>query len=184
VKFMPMPIVGAFVIEIEPIEDTRGFFARTYCEREFVDHGLPSRFVQCNSSLTRKRGTLRGMHLQAPPHEEAKLIRCTSGGVYDVTLDLRPSSATFMKWHAVELDAVRRNAVYIPEGCAHGFQTLRDESELQYSMSAQYEPDASRGVRWNDEAFKIRWPIDNPILSPADLALARFEREKWIRQYR
>lgn len=183
-KFTPIPIEGAFVIEIEPIEDIRGSFARTYCEREFMNHGLHPRFVQCSSSLTRKRGTLRGMHLQAPPHQEAKLVRCTSGGVYDVTLDLRPSSATFLKWHAVELDAARRNAVYIPEGCAHGFQTLKDESELQYSMSSPYVPDASRGVRWDDEAFKIRWPIDNPILSPADLALPRFEPDKWIREYR
>ena len=178
-KFTLMPIKGAFVIELEPIEDARGFFARTYCEREFINHGLQARFVQSSVSVTRKRGMLRGMHLQASPHAEAKLIRCTSGRVFDVTLDLRPSSASFTTWHAVELDATRRNAVYIPEGCAHGFQALTDDCELHYSMSVGHAPDASRGVRWDDEAFRIRWPIGNPILSPADLAWPRFERGTW-----
>jgi dTDP-4-dehydrorhamnose 3,5-epimerase len=179
VKFTPMPIAGAFVVEIEPHEDERGMFARTFCEREFAAHGLRTRFVQCNLSVTRKRGMLRGMHLQAPPHEEAKLVRCVKGRVYDVTLDLRAGSATFMKWHPVELAAERRNAVYIPEGCAHGFQALTDDCELEYQISAEYSPGAKRGVRWDDAAFGIRWPLAHPVLAKDDIAFAPFDRDSW-----
>jgi dTDP-4-dehydrorhamnose 3,5-epimerase len=176
-----MPIAGAFVVEIEPHEDERGMFARTFCEREFAAQGLRSHFVQCSLSLTRKRGMLRGMHLQAPPHQEAKLVRCVRGRVYDVTLDLRAGSATFMKWHAVELAAELRNAVYMPEGCAHGFQALTDDCEIEYQMSAFYVPQAGRGVRWNDAAFGISWPISDAHMSPADREFAPFSPKDWER---
>ncbi len=182
-KFEPLPIAGAYGIEVEPLRDERGFFARTWCEREFASHGIAARFVQSNLSVTRERGMLRGMHLQARPHEEAKLIRCVRGRVYDVTLDLRPDSASFLKWHAVELDAETRNAVFIPAGCAHGFVTLSDDCELHYEMSAFYVPEAKRGVLWNDPAFGIRWPIDEPQVSATDSAFAPFNAARWRTTY-
>jgi dTDP-4-dehydrorhamnose 3,5-epimerase len=182
VKFTRMPIAGAFVVEIEPHADERGMFARTFCEREFAAQGLRSHFVQCSLSLTRKRGMLRGMHLQAPPHEEAKLIRCARGRVYDVTLDLRADSGTFMKWHAIELAAELHNAVYIPEGCAHGFQALTDDCELEYQITVEYVPDAKRGVRWDDPAFGIRWPLADPVLSAEDISFGRFDKDTWTTQ--
>jgi dTDP-4-dehydrorhamnose 3,5-epimerase len=182
-KFTPTPLAGAFVVELEPNEDERGMFARTYCEREFATHGIRARFVQANVSVTRQRGMLRGMHLQAPPHEEAKLVRCVHGRVHDVMLDLRPGSATFAKWYAVELDAERHNAVYIPEGCAHGFQALRADSELLYQMSAFYVPEAKRGVRWNDPVFGIAWPVPDALVSESDQSFARFDAEQWRRAW-
>jgi dTDP-4-dehydrorhamnose 3,5-epimerase len=182
-KFAELPIEGAWEIGLEPARDERGLFARTWCEREFAAHGMDARFVQSNLSVTKGRGMLRGMHLQARPHEEAKLIRCVRGRVYDVMLDLRPTSPTFLRWHGIELDAERRNAVYIPEGCAHGFVTLADDCELHYEMSAFYVPEAKRGVLWNDPAFGIRWPVAEPTVSAADRSFAPFDPAAWKTAY-
>lgn len=160
--FRETKLKGAFLIEPELREDERGFFARTFCSREFAAHNLNFNFVQCNVSFNKKKGTLRGMHYQVAPHEEAKLVRCTRGALYDVIIDLRQDSSTFKKWMAVELTSDNRHMLYIPEGFAHGFLTLTDNSEVFYQMSQSHVPDAARGVRWNDEAFKIEWlPADN-----------------------
>jgi len=183
VKLAALPVSGAFRVDLEPHRDERGLFARTFCEREFAAQGIAVRFVQSNLSVTSKRGMLRGMHLQARPHEEAKLIRCVRGRVYDVMLDLRPASASFLRWHAVELDADQRNAVYLPAGCAHGFVTLADDCELHYEMSAFYVPEAKRGVLWNDPAFGIRWPIEKPAVSAGDSAFAPFDVAAWKKSY-
>ena len=156
--FMPAAVEGAYVIEPERFGDVRGFFARTFCARQFEEHGLDPRLVQCSLSFNRKAGTLRGMHYQAAPHGEAKLVRATSGSAYDVAIDLRPDSPTYLRHAAVVLSAEDRNAIYIPPGCAHGFQTLEDDTEILYQMSAFYEPSAGRGVRWNDPVFGIEWP--------------------------
>jgi dTDP-4-dehydrorhamnose 3,5-epimerase len=163
-----LPLQGACVIEPDLLEDERGFFARTFCAREFETHGLKSSFVQCNISFNGKKGTIRGMHYQATPHEEIKLVRCTMGAVYDVIIDLRNSSAAFMKWTSVELTAENRRAIYIPEGFAHVFQTLEDNSELLYQMSEFYHPESARAVRWDDPAFSVEWPLPDPILSDRD----------------
>lgn len=167
-KFEPLSIPGAYVVVLEPLEDERGFFARSWCRSEFEARGLNPRVEQCNISRNRERGTLRGMHYQVAPHAEAKLVRCTRGAVYDVVLDLRPDSPRYLRWEAVELSAENYKALYVPEGCAHGFQTMVDDSELFYQMAAAYAPGSSRGVRWDDPAFGIVWPLPNPILSPKD----------------
>ena len=166
--FAPTPLAGAFVVELERREDERGFFARSFCQDEFAKHGLNPRIAQCNVSFNARRGTLRGMHYQAKPHEEAKVVRCTQGAVFDVMVDLRPDSATFKRWHGVELSASNRRALYIPEGLAHGFQTLTDDAELLYLMSEFYHPECARGVRWDDPAFRIEWPVANPHMSERD----------------
>jgi dTDP-4-dehydrorhamnose 3,5-epimerase len=160
---------GAFIIKSELLEDERGFFARTWCQREFDRQGLNSKLVQCNISFNRTKGTLRGMHFQAAPHQEVKLVRCSRGAIYDVIVDLRPESSTFKGWTAVELTAQNRLQLYIPPGFAHGFQTLEDETEIFYQMSEFHEASSARGVRWNDPAFEIKWPkTDNRILSSRD----------------
>jgi dTDP-4-dehydrorhamnose 3,5-epimerase len=166
--FRETALPGVFIIEPERREDRRGFFARTWCEEEFAAHGLNPRLVQCSVSLNVLRGTLRGMHYQAPPRAEAKLIRCTRGAIWDVALDLRPGSHTFRRHFGAELTAENHLALYIPEGVAHGFQTLEDNTEVLYQMSATYAPDAARGVRFDDPAFGIRWPIPEPILLDRD----------------
>jgi dTDP-4-dehydrorhamnose 3,5-epimerase len=166
--FRVTPVPGAFIIAPEPREDRRGFFARTWCEDEFAAYGLNPRLVQCSVSLSVLRGTLRGMHYQVPPRAEAKLIRCTRGAIWDVALDLRGDSPTFRRHVGVELTADNHLALYIPEGVAHGFQTLDDNTEVLYQMSAAYAPDAARGVRFDDPAFGIRWPIPEPILLDRD----------------
>jgi dTDP-4-dehydrorhamnose 3,5-epimerase len=166
--FVETGLQGAFIVEPERLEDVRGFFARTWCQREFEAHGLNPQLVQCSISFTKRKGTLRGMHYQAAPHEEAKLVRCTMGAIYDVMIDLRPESSTFKQHSAVVLSADNRKMVYIPEGFAHGFQTLEDNSEVFYQMSAFYSPESARGVRWNDPSFGIRWPIDDPIILERD----------------
>lgn len=166
--FRETTLPGVFIIEPERREDRRGFFARTWCEEEFAAHGLNPRLVQCSVSLNVLRGTLRGMHYQAPPHAEAKLIRCTRGAIWDVALDLRPDSPTFRRHVGVELSAENHLALYIPEGVAHGFQTLDDNTEVFYQMTAAYAPDAARGVRFDDPAFGISWPIPQPILLDRD----------------
>jgi dTDP-4-dehydrorhamnose 3,5-epimerase len=173
-KFQETPLRDAWVVDIAPIEDERGFFARSFCGREFSEHGLNPRVVQCNVSFNRRRGTLRGMHYQAAPHEEAKLVRCTQGAVWDVMVDLRPASPTFKRWHGVELSAANRRAFYVPEGVAHGFQTLSEDAEVLYQMTAAFVPEAARGVRWNDPAFAIRWPIADPFMSERDRAFPLF----------
>jgi dTDP-4-dehydrorhamnose 3,5-epimerase len=158
VRFIETPLAGAFVIEAERFEDERGFFARTFCEREFAERGLNPRIAQGNLSYNERRGTLRGMHFQKPPHAEAKLVRCTMGAIHDVIIDLRPGSASYMNHFAVRLDADNRAMLYIPEGLAHGFLTLADRTEVAYQMSVAYSPDHGAGVRWDDPAFGIPWP--------------------------
>ena len=167
-KFTPAGLRDAYVIEPELILDERGFFARSFCREEFERHGLNPNLLQCNISFNEKRGTLRGLHYQHVPYAEAKLVRCTMGAIYDVILDLRPHSATFKQWTAVELTAKNRLMLYIPEGFAHGFQTLADDTEVFYQMSAVYQPDAACGIRWNDQAFAITWPIKPLIISAKD----------------
>jgi dTDP-4-dehydrorhamnose 3,5-epimerase len=171
----PAPLEGAFVIDLKRLEDDRGFFARSFCAKEFADAGLDPRVAQCNVSFNRRKGTIRGMHFQAAPHAEVKVVRCTQGSVWDVIVDLRHDSATFRHWYGVELTATNRRALYVPAGLAHGFQTLTDDCELLYMMSEFYVPDASRGFRWNDPAFAIDWPIPDPILSERDRNHPAFE---------
>ncbi|HUT23514.1 MAG TPA: dTDP-4-dehydrorhamnose 3,5-epimerase [Sumerlaeia bacterium] len=167
--FDAIELPGAFIIHPEKIEDDRGFFARTFCSEEFQERGLASVFVQCNISFNRTKGTLRGMHCQVAPHEEIKLVRCTMGAVYDVIIDLRRDSPSFRRWAAVELTASNRQMLYVPAGFAHGFQTLEDDAEVFYQMSAPYRAESARGVRWNDPAFGIVWPPANVrIISPRD----------------
>lgn len=149
----------ACVIDLQERADGRGFFARAFCEREFAEHGLTTRFVNTNLSLTRRKGTLRGMHYQRPPHAEAKLVRCTRGAIYDVIVDLRPESPTWGQWLGVELTADNHRQLYVPEGFAHGFVTLMDDTEVTYQVSAFYAPEAEDGVRWDDAAFGIEWPV-------------------------
>jgi len=168
------PLQPACVIDIEPARDERGYFARTFSREEFARHGLPGDFVQASLSFNRRRGTLRGLHYQAEPAAEGKLIRCTRGAIFDVMLDLRRESPTWCRWFAVELSADNGRAVYVPPGFAHGFQTLTDDAELFYQMTAAYRPELSRGVRWNDPAFGITWPLADPIVSARDAGLADF----------
>jgi dTDP-4-dehydrorhamnose 3,5-epimerase len=175
VKFIETRLKGAYIIEPEPIEDERGFFARSWCQQEFEAHGLNPNLVQCNISFNKKKGTLRGMHYQVTPHEEAKLVRCTKGAIYDVIIDLRPDSPTFKQWIAVELTAKNYKMLYIPEGFAHGFQSLEDNTEVFYQMSDFYHPQCARGVRWNDPVFKIEWPQNEWIISDRDLQYPYFE---------
>lgn len=167
-KFAPTPLAGAFVVEIERLEDDRGFFGRSFCQEEFRAHGLSPVVAQCNVSWNRRRGTLRGLHFQASPHAEAKLVRCTRGVIWDVIVDLREGSPTRLRWHALELNAENRLALYVPEGFAHGFQTLADDSEVLYQMSEAHHPNLARGVRWDDPALAIKWPLSVPILSERD----------------
>lgn len=169
-KFTPAPLEGAWVVEPNCIEDERGFFARTYCQDEFRNHGLSTAVAQSSISWNAQRGTLRGMHYQAAPHEEEKLVRCTQGAVWDVIVDIRPHSAKRFTWFAIELSAANRRALYIPKGFAHGFQTLLDESEVLYQISEFYKPESARGLRWSDPRLDIAWPIAAPIISPRDQA--------------
>ena len=160
---------GAMIVEMERIGDNRGFFARAWCQREFESRGLVSRFVQNNITFTPVKGTLRGLHYQVPPHEEAKLVRCTRGAIYDVIVDLRPGSATFGKWLASELTADNHRMIYIPGDFAHGYQVLADNTEVFYQVGDFYAPDFERGMRWDDPAFDIAWPITPPpVLSQKD----------------
>ncbi len=167
--FNETKLPGAFIIEVKRLEDERGFFGRSFCRREFEERGLNPFVAQCNISFNRDAGTLRGMHYQATPHAEEKLVRCTRGALYDVIIDLRPESPTFKRWVSLELTEENCRMLYIPKGFAHGFQTLVDETEIFYQMSAFYHPDSSRGVRWNDPAFGVQWPeTDRVILSDRD----------------
>jgi len=166
--FTETKLPGAYVIEVEKREDQRGFFGRTFCREEFEAHGLNSQVVQCNTSFNKRKGTLRGMHFQAVPFAEAKLVRCTSGSIYDVIIDLRPASTTFKQHFAVELSAANHRMLYIPENMAHGFQTLEDDTEVFYQMSQMFSAEHARGVRWNDPAFGIEWPADERIITERD----------------
>ncbi len=194
--FVETKLKGAYLIEIQKLEDDRGFFARSYCFREFEAHGLNPRVVQCNISYNAKKGTLRGMHYQVPPYEEAKLVRCTMGSIYDVIVDIRPNSATYSQWIGVELSSTRFTAssfqltllyvspltahymmLYIPEGFAHGFITMEDNTEVFYQMSEFYAPDSAKGIRWNDPAFDIQWPLEPAVMSEKDRNYADFSRK-------
>ena len=166
--FTETKLRGAFIVEPERIEDERGFFARSWSQREFAGRGLESRLEECNISFNRRKGILRGMHFQVAPFAQAKLVRCTAGAIYDVAVDLRRDSETFKQWVAVELSAENRLMFFIPEGFAHGFQTLADNTELFYQMSEVYAPQHARGVRWNDPAFGIEWPLDERIMIARD----------------
>ncbi|MBA7705193.1 dTDP-4-dehydrorhamnose 3,5-epimerase [subsurface metagenome] len=177
-RFIPTKLNDAYIIEFESIVDNRGFFARTFCEKEFRKKGLTSHFVQCNIAWSNAKSTLRGMHYQIAPHSEVKMVRCTRGAIYDVIIDLRPDSPTYCKWSAVELTPNDNKMLYVPEGFAHGYQTLEPDTEVSYWMSNFYSPDAQRGIRWNDPAFGIHWPIPDPILSEKDLSYPDFEPQK------
>jgi dTDP-4-dehydrorhamnose 3,5-epimerase len=160
--FSETGLPDAFLIDLERVEDERGFFARAWDERELSEHGLESRVAQCNVSFNKRKGTLRGMHLQRPPHQEVKLIRCTRGGLFDVIIDLRPESGAYKRWIGVELTADNRRMLYVPRGFAHGFQTLEDDTETFYMVSEYYTPGAESGVRWDDPVFGIEWPLGRP----------------------
>jgi dTDP-4-dehydrorhamnose 3,5-epimerase len=175
VIFKPTNFRGAYVIEPERRADFRGYFARTYCEKEFAAFGLETHIAQCSVSFNQRKGTLRGMHYQVAPFEEVKVVRCIRGAIYDVIIELRPSSPTFKKHFAVELDERNGNALYVPAGFAHGFQTLAENSEVFYQMSQYYNPQAARGVRWDDPAFGIVWPGEVKVISERDRAYPNFE---------
>jgi dTDP-4-dehydrorhamnose 3,5-epimerase len=166
--FQETSIAGAYLIGIDPFCDERGFFARTWCREEFAARGLNGKIAQCSISFNLRRGTLRGMHYQEAPYAEAKVVRCTAGAIYDVLIDIRPNSPTFQKWFAAELSSSNRAALFVPEGVAHGFQTLADSSEVEYQISEPYQAGYGRGVRWNDPAFGVQWPLEISVISERD----------------
>ncbi len=174
--FTETRLKGVYIIDMEPIRDERGFFARSFCQNDFTEHGLKVNVAQCNVSFNKKKGTLRGMHFQHPPKAEAKLVRCTRGKIYDVVIDLRPGSPTYCQWEAVELTADNYRALYIPEEVAHGFQTLEDNSEVFYQMYEFYAPEYAGGVRWDDPAFGITWPLPRPIISERDQSYPLYKK--------
>ncbi len=167
-RFHATPLTGAYLVEIEKIGDERGFFGRSWCQREMAEHGLDSEIAQINTSLSRQRGTLRGLHFQVAPYQESKLIRCTRGAIFDVIVDLRPHSPTYGQWYGAELTADNHLALYSPKGFAQGFITLQDDSEITYIASEPYAPGKDRGVRWDDPAFGIRWPMQPVVMSDKD----------------
>lgn len=168
-KFIPTELAGAYIIEVEPMEDERGFFARSWCAEELRNHGLEPNLAQCSVSFNRKKGTLRGMHYQGAPYEETKVVRCTAGSIYDVIVDVRPASPTFKQWISVELSAENRRMIYVPTGFAHGFQSLVENTEVFYMVSEFYQPEYSRNVRWNDPKIAIEWPPEeHRVISPRD----------------
>ena len=167
-KFSETKLKGAFVVDIDPFRDERGYFSRMFCRNEFIAHGLNPDVAQCNVSFNHKRGTLRGMHYQLPPSAEVKFIRCVRGAIFDVIIDLRKGSPTYMQWVGVELTEENGRMFYVPEGFAHGYQTLADNTEVQYMVSEFYSPEHERGVRHDDPAFGIEWPIENPMISEKD----------------
>ena len=169
---------GVFHLHIVPAVDERGFFARTWCQEEFERHKLNARLVQCSLSFNRRKGTLRGIHYQAAPFEECKVVRCTQGAIYDVIVDLRPDSPTFRQSIGITLSAANREMIYIPEGCGHGFMTLEDDTEVFYQMSEFYKPEAARGVRWDDPAFQVAWPAEPVVISERDRTYPDFRLDK------
>jgi dTDP-4-dehydrorhamnose 3,5-epimerase len=168
VIFKPTDLAGAYVVEPDRHPDVRGYFARTFCEKEFADHGLDPHVSQCSVSFNCRKGTLRGMHYQTAPSEEVKVVRCNRGSIYDVIIDLRTASPTYKNWFATQLDEQNGNMLYIPKGFAHGFQTLADDTEVFYQMSQVFAPEHARGVRWNDPAFSISWPEAERIILDRD----------------
>lgn len=168
--FTPARLSGLCLVEMERHEDARGWFARSWCAREFAEHGLTAELAQVSVSFNRLKGTLRGLHYQRPPHAEAKLVRCLTGAIWDVALDLRPASPTLGQWQAFELSAENRRALYVPEGFAHGFQTLAPSSEVLYLISSFHAPEAAAGLRYDDPAFGIPWPLPVTSISPRDAA--------------
>ncbi len=179
-RFAETPLPGAWVIELDPLEDERGWFARTFDAQEFASRGMDPAVVQCNASFNARRDTIRGMHYQAEPHGESKLVRCVRGVVFDVAIDLRPGSPAYCRWHAVRLSAENRSAFYIPAGIAHGFQTLADGCEVLYQMGHRYVEQAARGVRWDDPAFAIEWPAPQGalVVSERDRSFPDFRPER------
>lgn len=173
--FHETKLPGVFEIHLEPASDERGFFARSWCQKEFGEHGLNPKLVQCNVSFNERKGTLRGVHYQAAPYQEAKVVRCTVGAIHDVVIDLRPESPTFKHWISAVLTARNRHMLYVPEGCAHGFLTLADQTEVFYQMSEFYHPEAACGVRWNDPAFQIAWPEQVQLISERDKTYPDFQ---------
>ncbi len=173
--FNETKLKNAFIIEIEQLDDERGFFARAWDNKKFEEHGLNSKLVQSNISFTKKKGTIRGMHYQVPPYTEAKLIRCTRGKIYDVIIDLRTKSKTFTKWMSVELSGINHRMIYVPEGFAHGFQTLEDNTEVFYQVTKEYNPNYEGGLRWDDPVFGIKWPLGKKIISKKDRSWKSFE---------
>jgi dTDP-4-dehydrorhamnose 3,5-epimerase len=176
--FTELELKGAYLVEVKKIEDERGFFGRAWCANEFVEHGLNKNFVQLNTSFSKKKGTIRGMHFQADPYQEVKFIRCTRGKIWDVIIDLRPNSPTFKKWVGNELTADNYRMVYVPENFAHGFITLEDNSEVYYPVTQFYTPGAERGLRWNDPAFNIKWPVEVTVVSEKDSNHSDFSIER------
>lgn len=174
-RFTPTELAGVVRIDLEPVEDARGFFARLYCEREFAANGLLSKVAQSSLSQTTQQGTVRGMHFQWPPVQEAKLVRCVRGRIFDAVVDLRPESATLGRHIALELSAANRTALFIPPGLAHGFQTLEPDCEVLYQMSDFYAPDLASGVRWNDPAFGISWPLPCAAIHERDANYPDFD---------
>ena len=174
-KFIETPLKGAFIIEPEPVRDQRGFFSRTWCKHEFAEHELAFEIVQCSISYNVKKGTLRGMHYQSLPHEEAKLVSCIRGSIYDVIVDLRPDSSTYIKWFSLELNETNRRFIYIPKGFAHGFQSLEDNTEVFYQISEFYNPNSSKGILWNDASLQINWPLSISEISDKDLSYKQLE---------
>jgi dTDP-4-dehydrorhamnose 3,5-epimerase len=172
--FAAAQLDGAWLIDVEPRPDERGFFARSWCRQELAAHGLEAEIAQESLSFNRHRGTVRGLHFQRPPHEETKIVRCTRGAIFDVIVDLRPGSPTYLRWQGVELNAENRRALYIPKGLAHGFQSLTDEAEIAYQISAFYAPDAAGGYRHDDPAFAIAWPLPVTVISDRDLGWPAF----------
>ena len=162
--FIETKIKGAFVVELEKYSDDRGFFSRAWCQKEFKEQGINSRFVQANIGFSKNSGTIRGIHYQIAPFEEAKLVRCIRGAIFDVVLDLRPELPSFKQWFGIELSDENRKMLYVPEGCAHGYQTLVDNTEVFYQVSQVYSPESERGIRWNDPEFDIEWPIDEDLV--------------------
>jgi len=177
-RFMETKLKGAFLIDPEFLEDERGFFARTWCRKEIEPYGLNFDWVQCNISYNMRRGTLRGMHYQVAPYAEVKLVRCTMGAIYDVIIDLRPDSETYRQWIAAQLTAENRKMIYIPQGFAHGFQTLEDDTEVFYQMSQFYASEYARAVRWDDPHFKIHWPEAERTISSKDQKIEDFDPEE------
>jgi dTDP-4-dehydrorhamnose 3,5-epimerase len=176
VRFTGTAVEGVTVVEVERISDDRGFFARVWCQDEFAQHGIHKEWAQANVGRSIRAGTLRGMHYQRDPHAEAKLVRCTRGSVYDVALDLRPSAPSYLRWAGVTLGADDHTMLYIPEGCAHGYQTLADDSEIVYYTSAPYARDAATGARYDDAAFGIEWPLAVEVISEQDAGWAPWSR--------
>jgi len=175
-KFTPVDIPGVFLVDIEPIGDDRGFFARSWCRDEFASHGLDPSLVQCSISFNRLKATLRGMHYQVAPRQEAKLVRCTMGSIFDVVADLRAGAAVFPKWRGFELKATTHRMLFVPKGVAHGFVTLENNTEVLYQMSEVFDPGCARGFRWNDPAFGIEWPLAPVVMSERDRSYPDFSR--------